>query len=58
VAGSAGPSLVARELAIGLSTAYRDLARLEDLGLISADESGKRIMTAEGADFLKKLLHA
>jgi len=57
-AGSAGPSLVARELAIGLSTAYRDLARLEDLGLISADESGKRIMTAEGADFLKKLLHA
>lgn len=57
-AGSAGPSLVARELAIGLSTAYRDLARLEDLELISGDDSGKRVITDEGARFLKTLLHA
>jgi anti-sigma regulatory factor (Ser/Thr protein kinase)/DNA-binding CsgD family transcriptional regulator len=55
--GSAGPSLVARELAIGLSTAYRDLARLEDLGHIEADESGKRVITEAGAGFLKTLLH-
>jgi anti-sigma regulatory factor (Ser/Thr protein kinase)/DNA-binding CsgD family transcriptional regulator len=55
--GSAGPSLVARELAIGLSTAYRDLARLEDLGHIEADESGKRVITGAGAGYLKTLLH-
>lgn len=57
-AGSAGPSLVARELAIGLSTAYRDLARLEELNLISADDSGKRVITEGGARFLQTLLHA
>ncbi len=56
-AGYAGPSLVARELAIGLSTAYRDLAHLETLGLISSDESGKRALTPEGSQFLESLLH-
>ncbi len=56
-AGQAGPSLVARELAIGLSTAYRDLAHLEVLGFIVADESGKRSLTPEGSAFLHSLLH-
>lgn len=56
-AGEAGPSLVARELAIGLSTAYRDLAHLEALGFIVADESGKRSLTPEGSAFLHSLLH-
>jgi hypothetical protein len=56
-AGEAGPSLVAKELAIGLSTAYRDLAHLEMLGLITADGSGKRSLTDEGASFLHGLLH-
>jgi hypothetical protein len=49
--GSAGPSIVSRELGVGLSTAYRDLASLEDLGLIVA-ESGKRTLTEKGIAYL------
>lgn len=45
--GSAGPSLVAKELGCGVSTAYRDLASLEDLGLILSD-GGKRTLTDQG----------
>jgi hypothetical protein len=52
--GSAGPSLVAKELSVGLSTAYRDLASLEDLGLIEA-EGGKRSVTEQGLAFLDEL---
>lgn len=50
--GSAGPSAVARELAVGLSTAHRDLASLEDAGLIVADETGKRGLTEFGVSYL------
>jgi len=49
--GAAGPSLVSRELGVGLSTAYRDLASLEDLGLILA-EGGKRALTPDGLSYL------
>jgi DNA segregation ATPase FtsK/SpoIIIE-like protein len=52
--GSAGPSLVARELNIGISTAYRDLASLEEQGLILAD-GGKRTLTPEGLSYLDGL---
>lgn len=52
--GSAGPSLVARELNIGISTAYRDLASLEEQGLIVAD-GGKRTLTPEGLTYLDGL---
>lgn len=45
--GSAGPSLVAKELGVGVSTAYRDLASLEDMGLIGSD-GGKRTLTEQG----------
>jgi len=55
--GAAGPSIVAKELSVGLSTAYRDLARLESLGLIVADEAGKREITAEGTAYLDGLLN-
>jgi Mn-dependent DtxR family transcriptional regulator len=54
--GSAGPSIVARELAVGLSTAYRDLASLEEAGLIVADESGKRALTERGVTLLDTIL--
>jgi DNA-binding transcriptional ArsR family regulator len=54
--GTAGPSVVARELSVGLSTAYRDLASLEELGLIVADESGKRALTEQGVAFLDAIL--
>lgn len=42
--GEAGPTLVSKELGVGLSTAYRDLAYLEEHGLIVSDESGKRVL--------------
>jgi hypothetical protein len=45
--GSAGPSLVAKELGVGVSTAYRDLASLEEIGLIASD-GGKRTLTDQG----------
>lgn len=54
--GTAGPSVVARELSVALSTAYRDLASLEELGLIVADESGKRTLTEQGVAFLDVIL--
>lgn len=49
--GAAGPSLVSRELRVGISTAYRDLASLEDMGLISSD-GGKRALTEQGMTYL------
>ncbi len=52
--GSAGPSLVAGELSVGLSTAYRDLAYLEELGLMEAD-GGKRTVTQDGLLFLDEI---
>jgi DNA-binding MarR family transcriptional regulator len=52
--GSAGPSLVSKELGVGISTAYRDLASLEELGLITSD-GGKRHLTAEGLSYLDTL---
>jgi anti-sigma regulatory factor (Ser/Thr protein kinase)/DNA-binding transcriptional ArsR family regulator len=54
--GSAGPSAVARELSVALSTAYRDLASLEEAGLILADESGKRALTERGVALLDTIL--
>lgn len=55
--GAAGPSIVAKELSVGLSTAYRDLARLESLGLIVSDDTGKREITEEGTAYLGGLLN-
>lgn len=53
--GEVGPTLVSNELAVGLSTAYRDLASLEDLDLIEGYESGKRVLTTKGSAFLDRL---
>lgn len=53
--GEAGPTLVSKELAVGLSTAYRDLAFLEESGLIRADDSGKRVITDLGVTYLDTL---
>ncbi|MFY9321774.1 MAG: ATP-binding protein [Bacillota bacterium] len=51
--GEGGPSLVAKELSISLSTAYRDLVVLENHGLIqTVDSSGKRKLTSKGIAFL------
>jgi hypothetical protein len=54
--GLAGPSLVSKELGVGISTAYRDLALLEEFGLIASD-GGKRTLTSEGLSYLGDLMH-
>lgn len=54
--GAVGPSVVSRELGVGLSTAYRDLSALEDAGLIASDESGKRVLTTLGITSLDRVL--
>lgn len=53
--GAAGPSLVAKELGVGISTAYRDLASLEDVGLITSD-GGKRTLTDQGLTYIDDLI--
>lgn len=55
--GEVGPTIVSRELSVALSTAYRDLALLENTGLIEADETGKRFLTEDGSRFLDSLFN-
>jgi anti-sigma regulatory factor (Ser/Thr protein kinase) len=50
--GRIGPSLVANELGCALSTAYRDLATLEEEGLLAAARGGKRVLTDTGTSAL------
>lgn len=56
--GAVGPTVVSRELSVGLSTAYRDLASLEECGLIRSDESGKRVLTPAGVSSLDQLFNS
>ena len=53
--GSAGPTAVARELGIPLTTAYRELAALERLGFLRASGRGSRTLTEQGVRFLDEL---
>jgi hypothetical protein len=53
--GSVGPSALSRELNVGVATAYRDLAFLEEAGLIEADETGKRTFTTYGVTCLERV---
>lgn len=52
----AGPTRIAQELGVSASTAYRDLAALEEAGLISSDEVGRRSVTEAGMAYLSALL--
>lgn len=54
--GCVGPSKIAQELSISLSTAYRDLIYLEEKSLIYSDEQGKRVLTPAGTEFLDEIL--
>lgn len=54
--GAIGPSAVAKELVVGLSTAHRDLRSLEKLGLIKRDRLGKRNLTALGRSSVDEVL--
>jgi len=56
--GEAGPSKIAAEIDISLSTAYRDLTLLEELDLIQSDEHGKRSLTTKGVQQLDKILNS
>jgi transcriptional regulator with XRE-family HTH domain/DNA-binding MarR family transcriptional regulator len=49
----AGPSTVADKLDISVSTAYRDLAALEEQGFVIASEAGKRIVTEYGEEVIE-----
>jgi len=56
--GEAGPSKIAAEIDVSLSTAYRDLTLLEELDLIQSDEHGKRSLTTKGVQQLDKILNS
>jgi len=53
--GASGPSALSRELGVGVATAYRDLALLEEVGLIEADQGGKRRLTEFGVSCLERV---
>jgi ribosomal protein S25 len=53
--GEAGPSTVAEELNLSLSTAYRDLVALEDEGLLECVEGGKRRLSRKGIKYLSSI---
>lgn len=53
---SLGPSGVAAELNIGVSTAHRDLVKLQELGLICLIPNGKRFLSEVGRSYLQSLL--
>jgi hypothetical protein len=53
--GSVGPTVLSRELDVGVATAYRDLAFLESAGLIAADQIGQRTLTPFGVACLEKV---
>jgi len=56
--GEAGPTKIATELNISLSTAYRDLSHLEQGGLIKTAANGKRSLTAAGIERLDDFFDA
>ena len=56
--GELGPSTVADRLEISVSTAYRDLSVLEEHGLVTSAESGKRVITPLGWDLVEAIVNA
>lgn len=50
--GAAGPSVIARELGISHSTAYRELRTLEAANLVQGKGGGRRTLTEDGILFL------
>jgi anti-sigma regulatory factor (Ser/Thr protein kinase) len=53
---SLGPSQVSSELNIGVSTAHRDLVKLQEYGLIYVNQAGKRFLSESGRSYLQSLL--
>jgi predicted HTH transcriptional regulator len=50
--GSAGPTTIAKELGVSISTAYRELDALEEVQLVASRGAGKRTLTEEGIAYL------
>jgi hypothetical protein len=53
--GSAGPTVLAKELGIAPATAFRDLGLLQKEGLIHSLRDGKRALTEEGVNLLDSI---
>ncbi|NLY29321.1 MAG: hypothetical protein GX047_01685 [Firmicutes bacterium] len=53
--GQVGPSTASTELDMSLSTAFRDLVVLEEMGLVQSDANGKRSLTPLGARVIAAL---
>ena len=53
---SLGPSQVSSELNIGVSTAHRDLVKLQEFRLIYVGPTGKRFLSEVGRSYLQSLL--
>jgi DeoR/GlpR family transcriptional regulator of sugar metabolism len=56
--GEIGPSTVAERLEMSVSTAYRDLSVLEEHGLVTSAESGKRAVTPLGRDLVEAIINS
>lgn len=54
--GEIGPSTVAEQLEISVSTAYRDLSVLQEQGLLHGDETGKRLISPLGRDLVGAII--
>lgn len=54
--GEVGPSTVAEQLEMSVSTAYRDLSVLQEQGLLHGDESGKRVISPLGRDLVAAII--
>jgi hypothetical protein len=54
--GKVGPTLLSRELQMSSSTAFRDLVRLEEMGLVASDPDGLRSLTRQGLAHVEAVL--
>ncbi|MEZ5125537.1 MAG: ATP-binding protein [Thermoleophilia bacterium] len=54
--GAAGPTAIARELGVAPATAFRELAILQEMGLIHALGDGKRALAEAGLHLLESIL--
>ncbi len=54
--GSTGPSAIAKELGVSVSTAYRELGALEHAQLVASRGAGKRTLTEDGITYLDTVL--
>ncbi|MCL4554181.1 MAG: ATP-binding protein [Actinobacteria bacterium] len=53
--GEVGPTLLSKELSVGLSTAFRDLEHLTMVGLIEQNDVGRRTLTRAGVNCVNQL---